>query len=130
MAALLVYDITNRESFLSLSRWIAEARAHGNKDITLVLVGNKSDLAENREISVEEAQAFADQNGLLYVEASAKTGNNVDTAYIDAAKSILSKIENAEYDLSNEHCGIKIGNASFKESLMKKSINDKAGCKC
>ena len=127
---MLVYDITNRESFVSLGRWIAEARAHGNKDITLILVGNKSDLDDQRDISVEEAQAFADQNALLFIETSAKNGNNVDAAYINAAKSILSKIENAEYDLSNEHCGIKIGNASFKENLMKKSIADKAGCKC
>ena len=119
---MLVYDITNRESFVSLGRWIAEARAHGNKDITLILVGNKSDLDDQRDISVEEAQAFADQNALLFIETSAKNGNNVDAAYINAAKSILSKIENAEYDLSNEHCGIKIGNASFKENLMKKSI--------
>ncbi|OMJ72164.1 hypothetical protein SteCoe_29455 [Stentor coeruleus] len=130
VAALLVYDITNRDSFVSLSRWISEARAHGNKDITLILVGNKNDLEEQRVISTEEAQSFADQNNLLFIETSAKTGNNVDAAYINTAKAIMSKIENAEYDLSNEHCGIKIGNASFKESLQRKSMADKAECKC
>ena len=130
VAALLVYDITNKDSFINLSRWIAEARAHGNKDITLALVGNKNDLEDQRAVTVEEAQAFADQNNLLFIETSAKTGNNVDLAYINTAKAILSKIENAEYDLSNEHCGIKIGNASFKENLIRKSIADKSGCKC
>jgi GTPase SAR1 family protein len=113
-----------------LSRWISEARAHGNKDITLILVGNKNDLEEQRVISAEEAQSFADQNNLLFIETSAKTGSNVDAAYINTAKAIMSKIENAEYDLSNEHCGIKIGNASFKESLQRKSMADKAECKC
>lgn len=130
MAALLVYDITNRDSFISLTRWITEAKAHGNKDITLTLVGNKSDLEDERLVSVEEAKLFAEQNNLLFVETSAKTGSNVDAAYINTAKEIMSKIENAEYDLSNEHCGIKIGNANFKESLIRKSTADKAGCKC
>ena len=93
-------------------------------------MGNKNDLEDQRAVTVEEAQAFADQNNLLFIETSAKTGNNVDLAYINTAKAILSKIENAEYDLSNEHCGIKIGNASFKENLIRKSIADKSGCKC
>ncbi|OMJ73310.1 hypothetical protein SteCoe_28024 [Stentor coeruleus] len=130
VAALLVYDITNRDSFVSLSRWISEAKAHGNKDITLILVGNKNDIEDQRVVSTEEAQSFAEQNNLLFIETSAKTGNNVDAAYINTAKAILGKIENAEYDLSNEHCGIKIGNASFKESLQRKSMADKAECKC
>ena len=130
MAALLVYDITNKESFNSLSRWISEARNHGNKDITLALVGNKSDLEEYRAVSVEEAQAFADQHNLIYVETSAKTGNNVDAAFINTAKEIMQRIENAEYDLSNEQCGIKIGNSSFKEQLQKKSVANKSECQC
>ena len=129
-AALLVYDITNRESFLSLSRWISEAKAHGNENITLTLIGNKCDLEEQREVTVEEAREFAEQNHLLFIETSAKTGNNVDAGFINTAKEILEKIENEEYDLSSEHCGIKIGNSGFKESLHRKSIADKEGCKC
>jgi Ras-related protein Rab-2A len=130
VAALLVYDITSKESFNSLSRWISEARNHGNKDITLTLVGNKNDLETDRAVSVEEAQAFADQHNLIYVETSAKSGNNVDAAFINTAKEIMQKIENAEYDLSNEQCGIKIGNSSFKEQLQKKSVANKDGCQC
>jgi len=130
VAALLVYDITSKESFNSLSRWISEARNHGNKDITLTLVGNKNDLEADRAVSVEEAQAFADQHSLIYVETSAKSGNNVDAAFINTAKEIMQKIENAEYDLSNEQCGIKIGNSSFKEQLQKKSVANKDGCQC
>ena len=130
MAALLVYDITNKESFNSLSRWISEARNHGNKEITLTLVGNKNDLESDRAVSIEEAQAFANQHNLIYVETSAKTGNNVDAAFVNTAKEIMQKIENAEYDLSNEQCGIKIGNSSFKEQLQKKSVANKNECQC
>lgn len=129
MAALLVYDITNKDSFNSLSRWMSEARTHGNKDITLILVGNKSDLEDQRVVTVEEAQSFADQNGLLFIETSAKTGNNVDAAYVNTAKSILSKIENAEYDLSNEHCGIKIGNANLNQNSLRRTPGVEE-CKC
>jgi GTPase SAR1 family protein len=124
-----VYDITNKDSFNSLSRWMSEARTHGNKDITLILVGNKSDLEDQRVVTVEEAQSFADQNGLLFIETSAKTGNNVDAAYVNTAKSILSKIENAEYDLSNEHCGIKIGNANLNQNSLRRTPGVEE-CKC
>jgi Ras-related protein Rab-2A len=96
----------------------------------LTLVGNKNDLEADRAVSVEEAQAFADQHNLIYLETSAKTGNNVDAAFINTAKEIMQKIENAEYDLSNEQCGIKIGNSSFKEQLQKKSVANKDGCQC
>lgn len=126
---MLVYDITSKESFLSLARWIAEAKAHGNKDITLTLVGNKADLEEKREVTIEEAQKFANEHQLAFIETSAKTGENVDAAFINTARSIMSKIENAEYDLTNEHCGIKIGNAGFKDSIHKKRV-EKEECKC
>jgi Ras-related protein Rab-2A len=87
-------------------------------------------LEENRAISVEEAKAFADQHNLIYIETSAKTSNNVDVAFIDTAKEILSKIENAEYDLSNEQCGIKIGNSTLKESFTRKSAASGGNCEC
>jgi hypothetical protein len=93
-------------------------------------VGNKSDIEEQREVTVQEAKEFAEQNNLLFIEASAKSGHNVDAAYINTAKEILSKIENAEYDLSNEHCGIKIGSAGFKENLQKKHETDAGSCAC
>lgn len=79
---------------------------------------------------MEEAKEFAEQNNLIFIEVSAKSGNHVDAAFINTAKAILEKIENAEYDLSNEHCGIKIGNASYKESVQRKSIQDGADCAC
>lgn len=87
-------------------------------------------MEENRTVSVEEAKAFADQHNLIYLETSAKTGNNVDVAFIDTAKEILSKIENAEYDLSNEQCGIKIGNSNLKESFTRKSAASGGNCEC
>ena len=94
----------------------------------MALVGNKVDLEDDRAVSVDEAKAFAEQHNLIYIETSAKTGANVDAAFINTAKEILSKIENAEYDLSNEQCGIKIGNTGYKESLARKTVANKGSC--
>lgn len=56
VAALLLYDITSRESFTNLERWISEAQSYANKNVTIVLVGNKVDLSAHRVITTEEAQ--------------------------------------------------------------------------
>jgi GTPase SAR1 family protein len=59
VVAILVYDITNYESFTSLVSWLAEVRQHTSENIVITLVGNKSDLADKRVVSVEEAKQFA-----------------------------------------------------------------------
>ena len=81
--ALLVYDITRRETFDHLASWLEDARLHANPSMTVMLVGNKSDLSHRRAVSVEEGQEFARENGLLFLETSAKTSLNVDEAFVD-----------------------------------------------
>lgn len=121
VAALLLYDITNRDSFANIERWLAEAKNNANHDITIILVGNKADLESTRVITFEEGQAFANQHGILFIEASAKEAFNVDEAFINSARAVLSKLENGEYNLSTEHCGIKVGNVTMKENMVKKA---------
>lgn len=76
--ALLVYDITRRESFNHLSRWLEEARQNGNPNMTIMLIGNKSDLEHRRAVSTKEGEVFAQQNGLIFLETSAKSASNVE----------------------------------------------------
>ncbi|KAJ6235074.1 ras-related protein rab-2-a [Anaeramoeba flamelloides] len=76
-AALLVYDISNRRTFNHLGRWIEDVNLYSKKGIVIVLIGNKSDLDSERVISYEEGKKFADKNGLMFLETSAKTDNNV-----------------------------------------------------
>ena len=62
MITLLVYDITNRESFLSLTTWLQEIRKHTDENIVITLIGNKSDLSADRKVSLSEAVQFAGKN--------------------------------------------------------------------
>jgi len=96
---LLVYDVTSRPSFAHARTWLADVRAHADPHLTCILVGNKSDLAqERRQVPVDEGARWAEEEGLLFVEASAKSGANVEAAFESAARDILSKIRRGVFD--------------------------------
>lgn len=95
IGCLLVYDVTNRESFNRLPMWLADARSFA-KDITVIVVGNKVDKKDQRDVSLLEASGFAQDNGLLFLETSALTGECVDEVFLKCANSILSKIQEGE----------------------------------
>jgi Ras-related protein Rab-2A len=88
---LLVYDITRRETFQYLESWLEECVENSDQNLTIVLVGNKCDLEDDRAVSVEEGQNFADQHGLLFIETSAKTSVNVEEAFVRTAQIIYDK---------------------------------------
>lgn len=107
--ALLVYDITRRDTFSHLASWLEDARQHANPSMTIMLIGNKSDLSHKREVSTEEGERFAAEHGLIFLETSARTDTNVDEAFINTARRIHEKIESGDVDANNETFGIKIG---------------------
>lgn len=109
--ALLVYDITRRETFNHLSRWLEEARQNSSSNMTIMLVGNKSDLEEKnmRAVSYKEGEAFAEEHGLIFMETSAKTAAFVEAAFIKTAEKIYENILSGVYDVNNEAHGIKVG---------------------
>jgi len=110
--ALLVYDITRRDTFKHLSVWLEEARQHSQSNMTIMLIGNKNDLEHRRAVSFEEGKAFADANGLIFMETSAKTAFNVEQAFINTAEKIHENIQSGVIDVSNESHGIKVGMAA------------------
>lgn len=110
--ALLVYDITRRDTFKHLSVWLEEARQHSQSNMVIMLIGNKNDLEHRRAVSFEEGKAFADANGLIFMETSAKTAFNVETAFINTAEKIHENIASGVIDVSNESHGIKVGMAA------------------
>ena len=90
----------------------------------MILVGNKSDLEEKREVSKEEGQELANQYGIDFFETSAKTGQNVEELFYNSAEYIENKIEEGYYDLENEGCGIKEGFNQQKMKQIHSEIDD------
>ena len=92
--AIVCYDITSHESFEHVEKWIEDARNLRDDDVILILVGNKSDLEERRQVSAEEGQAYADKMNLMYFETSSKTGSNIKGMFNEVAKK-LTGVDNA-----------------------------------
>ena len=109
VCALVVYDITNRDSFNNVSTWIEDCKNQSPKTIFMVLVGNKSDLQDKRQVNYEEGQELAERFQMLFFETSAKDGNNVEEIFLKSADEIAKKIDQGYYDLQNDTCGIKQG---------------------
>ena len=98
---LIVYDITSRDSFENIGAWIKECKQHGNKEMTLVLVGNKLDLENDREVTYEEAEQYANENNMLFFETSAKTSNHVADLFVQSANKVNKKIEEMKSLIQN-----------------------------
>ncbi len=88
MGAMLVYDITKRVSFEHTQRWLEELKSHSDTNITIMLLGNKSDLGSLRQVPTEEAKEFAEKHGLFFLETSALDSTNVESAFL----SVLSEV--------------------------------------
>ncbi|TYH98554.1 hypothetical protein ES332_A11G004600v1 [Gossypium tomentosum] len=82
LGALLVYDITRRTTFQNVKKWMHELRGFGNLEMVIVLVGNKSDLSESRQVSEEEGKKIAEMEGLFFMETSALRNLNVEEAFL------------------------------------------------
>ena len=107
--ALLVYDITRRDTFTHLSNWLQDARENGNLDMVITLVANKTDLESRRTVTTEEGKQFAKDNNLIFLEASAKTSSNVEEAFEVTAKAVYTKVKEGSVDISSETSGVRIG---------------------
>jgi Ras-related protein Rab-2A len=131
--ALLVYDISRRDTFNHVTRWLEEARANASANLVIMLIGNKCDL-ERREVSYEEGDKFARENGLIFRETSAKTAQNVEEAFIQTARKIYENIQNNVYDLSSDNSGIKVGmpptSAGYQGSGPPRYEQRQNGCDC
>ena len=125
--AIIVYEISNKKSFENISSWIEECKNTAPKSILMVLVGNKCDL-DNREVTEEEGREFAEKNGMIFFETSAKTGKNVEELFKESVKVIDQKIKENYYDLENDSCGIKKGNEEINVVLETNLEKDKKTC--
>merc|ERR1711972_656016 len=91
--AIVVYDITNRASFLNTSKWIEDVRSERGNDVVIVLVGNKTDLADRRQVSTEEGEEKAKENDVMFIETSAKMGYNIKALFRQLAQALPGQDE-------------------------------------
>ncbi|KAJ2853608.1 GTPase Ryh1 [Coemansia erecta] len=107
--ALVIYDITNRESFSQTSKWIDDVRAERGNDVIIVLVGNKTDLNDSRQVSTEEGEKKARDLNVMFMETSAKAGHHVKALFkkiaqalpgMDASASEANRMSNINVNLT------------------------------
>ena len=125
VCALVVYDITNKDSFKNVSTWIQDCKNQSPKTIFMVLVANKSDLNDKREVSYDDGKDLAEKNNMLFFETSAKNGDNIEEIFGNSAQEIAKKIEDGYYDLDSDSCGIKQGINNKKVEVHLKDYSGK-----
>mmetsp|Transcript_6335 Transcript_6335/g.19128 ORF Transcript_6335/g.19128 Transcript_6335/m.19128 type:complete len:211 (-) Transcript_6335:1803-2435(-) len=129
--ALLVYDITRKETFDHLLSWLEDARKNSISNMTIILVGNKADLEHRREVPKESGENFAKEHGLLFLETSAKLNTNVEEAFLTTAAKIYEKVKAGSLDLDTEQHGVRIGGDTAAVFLADDGAQESRGtCGC
>mmetsp|Transcript_21361 Transcript_21361/g.23863 ORF Transcript_21361/g.23863 Transcript_21361/m.23863 type:complete len:215 (+) Transcript_21361:84-728(+) len=130
---IIVYDITSRDSYNHVPTWLNDARALASSEITIILVGSKKDLErEEREVTFLESSRFAQENDLMFLETSSKTGENVEDVFMQCARKILNKIDAGIITPENMGQGIQLGDGGAKNRRTTNTgtTTEDDGCKC
>ncbi|XP_013117187.1 ras-related protein Rab-43 [Stomoxys calcitrans] len=108
---IIVYDITSRNSFANIQKWIEEVRRYTTSDVMLIIVGNKSDLDNEREVEFEEAQQMCQYipEVLFLLETSAKENRNIDDAFVALATELKKRIDTSITQVDTDEDAIKLG---------------------
>ena len=125
-AALVVFDLTSKKSFTALNEWIQNYYKYSNPDSVknVVIIGNKCDLTESREVTEEEINDFIKDNNITYFETSAKDGKNIDECFNHMAQKLIEQYENNDNELVKRKD--LISNESLKDNAV--NIGDKKCC--
>ncbi|KAF7442500.1 GTPase SAR1 [Pyrenophora tritici-repentis] len=86
--AVVVYDITNKKTFENTRKWVDDVRGERGNDVIIVLVGNKTDLNDKREVTTAQGEEEAKKNNLMFIETSAKVGHNVKALFKRIAQAL------------------------------------------
>ena len=116
---LVVYDITDRDSFENLNSWLIEIEKNANKNVYKLLIGNKSDLEEKRKVTYQEGKDFATSNGMQFIETSAKTASKVQEAFElltqEIIKASVTKDRGMEKKEKSVHLSSGVSDLSTKQ---------------
>ena len=130
--AIMVYSINSKESFDNVEMWLRELRSHSNPDVKVFLIGNKSDLEAEREVTTEQGENFYKQNKLnLFLESSAKTGFNAQKIFIKAAEILYDDYNKYQDDNSSNDIGSSVeNNINNRQKLDNKNNDNKNNKGC
>lgn len=129
--AVIVYDVTDRVSFLNTTKWVEDVRSERGSDVVICLVGNKTDLGnDKRQISPEEGEEKSKMDGLLFMECSAKAGYNVKSLFRKLATSLPSSAD--AKDVANKVGDSTVGSnlIDIKLSASPANLDESKGCGC
>lgn len=121
--AVVVYDITNTNSFHQTSKWIDDVRTERGSDVIIMLVGNKTDLSDKRQVSTEEGERKAKELNVMFIETSAKAGYNVKQLFRRVAAALPGMESTSENKASEDMQDVHLGTQS-------ETKNTDSGCYC
>jgi Ras-related protein Rab-2A len=125
--AIIIYSVANKNSFQHVENWIKELKLNSNKNIKIILVGNKCDLVKERKISYEEGENLKRKHKLDYfIEASAKTGNNAKNILIEAAKILYKGY--SEIKTNEDNNILNDSNSNSQKLDSEKTVKKKKKC--
>lgn len=90
---LLVFDLTNMQTFRDMEQWLSDVEKHGKDNVVKLLVGNKKDMDQQRQVPYEEAAKFAESLGVKYIETSAKSGENIEESFVELVVQMKKKFK-------------------------------------
>lgn len=118
MGIMLVYDITNEKSFDNIKNWIRNIEEHASSDVERMILGNKCDMNDKRQVSKERGEKLAIDYGIKFLETSAKSSTNVEEAFFTLARDIMTKLNRKMNDSNSSGAG---GPVKITESRSKKT---------
>ena len=132
VGAVVVFDVSSKDSFDHVTNWITDAKTLARSDTCIILVGNKADLKDKREVTFMEASRFAQENDIMFAETSAVTGVGVEDLFMKLAKAVLNRVEDGAVDSSAVASGgtlmsTRTGSAT---SLKLDDSSSKSSCAC
>jgi small GTP-binding protein len=129
--ALVVYDISRKGTFENVDKWIEELKANGSEDVLIMLVGNKSDLEDKREVKTEDVIKKAEQFKVAFCETSALDGKNIDHAFDNLINEIAKKVERDKVNEAKnmqDSKGITLDTAEEKRNETDKNKKNNKNC--
>lgn len=104
---IMVYDVTSQDSFDHVEEWLNEVNRHASESTMKLLVGNKADLADEKQVTTQAAKRFADDLGIPFLETSAKNATNVEAAFLTMAKQLI-KAKESQTNTKDQSGGVDL----------------------